>query len=183
MTGNIKASKERLLQRVLRRAVSLEWSFRRIKYHYGRMQPDVLSRQDACQIPISLQAYLEVFWKDLPHGTGPAVSLFIKNEEILRIDCFGPEVGHLHTGFFMPSSGECRLRLPEKDRAAQINRAVFEICHNWHYYQDRILIPSIRQYKLEQKQVEKAALEARELMFQFLREVPALQDKEKVLLT
>ena len=40
-------------------------------------------------------AYVAVYWKSLSNGRGPGASLYVHDEEVLRLDCFGEGAGHL----------------------------------------------------------------------------------------
>ncbi|MBU1101625.1 MAG: hypothetical protein KKA84_14590 [Bacteroidetes bacterium] len=146
-------------------------------HHPGQLFPTPSTRKDIQRIPIDDNSYLEVFWKILEFGTGPAVSLFINKEEILRIDCSGPGTGHLHAAFFLPWEGEVRLFLPEKTCSLQIERAVFEITHNWNYYHSRVANASVRSVRLNVNKIEDAAKIAGQKMHVLLDTVPELKEK------
>jgi hypothetical protein len=139
--------------------------------HPGRLFPDYSQRNDLQMVPVSDEVRLEVFWKDLAHGKGPAVSLFILEEEILRIDCFGSERPHLHASFFMPAEGESRLFMPEATVEAQIERAKFELCRNFGYYQARVLNEKIRQVQLAPAVMTESAERAASIMRGFAEKV------------
>jgi len=90
-----------LLLRLIKKPIELmKWM---TNEHGGRLFPDPASRNDLTRIPIDNNSYIEVFWKMLEYGRGPAVSFFIKEEEILRVDCSGSARGHLHAAFFYQS--------------------------------------------------------------------------------
>lgn len=144
---------------------SLTWG---LNCHGGKMRPDYSCRNDPQSVDIGASARLEVFWKKLPIGKGPAVSLFILDEEILRIDCFGEELGHMHASFFHPVEGEHRLFMPEKTVEAQIERARFELCRNYSYYQSRVANAGVRKVKIEDSQIVAASDRACEIMIGFL---------------
>jgi hypothetical protein len=133
-------------------------------HHGGQMRPEYASRNDLQSIPIGESARLEVFWKKLKYGKGPAVSLFIFEEEILRIDCFGKGAAHMHAAFFLPGKGESRLFMPEKTIEDQIDRAKYELTRNYRYYQCRACNPKIRNLELEKESIELASQKAADLM-------------------
>jgi hypothetical protein len=155
--------------RALREAA--RWSADR---HRGQMRPLYETRRDLQRIPMGDDARLEVFWKDLEIGRGPAVSVFVCDEEILRIDCFGPGSGHMHAAFFLPAEGEDRLFLPEPTIREQIRRAEFEIARNLEYYRCRVSNPAIRDLTLDADRIADAAAEAGRVMTAFIDEVPEL---------
>lgn len=168
MLRRIKAVFSLLSSRnALREAV--KWSTNR---HGGRIRANPPSRHDLQVVPMGDDARLDVYWKDLDIGTGPAVSLVVRGEELLRIDCFGPDDGHMHAAFFMPAGGEGRLYFPENTREEQIDRAVFEITRNLRYYLDRAVDPKVRETRLDPERVDAAAQEARRIMTGFLENVP-----------
>jgi len=142
----------------------LAWSENR---HKGRLRPNYEVRNDLRRISAGEGVRIEVFWKDLPIGRGPAASVFMLDEEILRFDCFGADDGHMHAAYFLPVRGESRLRLRETTVEAQIDRTVFEIEHNLDYYQARNADPQIRQLQVDRERLHRAMTHARKLMCEF----------------
>lgn len=145
--------------------------------HGGRLFPDTEARNDLKIIPIDDNSHIEVFWKTLKYGKGPAISVYIKKEEILRVDCSGSITGHLHAAFFLPTKGEVRLLLSEKTCSQQIERAEFEICKNLVYYKSRVANAKVRNAKLNQEKIETAARIASNKMREFQNTIPELRDK------
>lgn len=150
---------------------AIKWT---MNHHGGKIGANHPSRHDLQAVPLGGDAHLNVYWKQLDIGHGPAVSVVVHEEEILRVDCFGPDDGHMHAAFFMPGSGENRLYFPENTREAQIERAVFEITTNLRYYLDRAVDPRIRAVELDSDRVADAAEEARRIMMGYLQGVPSL---------
>ena len=78
---------------------------------------------------------LEAYWLRVHGAEGPALSLFLRDDEILRVDCL-PENPHVHYGL-----AEARHRRPMEGRVYAapagydelIDRAVFELAHNVAY--------------------------------------------------
>jgi hypothetical protein len=172
----MKKKAGKILDRVLGSGLfpeSIRWSLNR---HQGCLRPDASSRRDLETIPINENAHLEVFWKDLKIGKGPAVSLFILGNEILRIDCFGPGDAHLHATFFQPTGGESRLFMGEPTIEEQIARARFELCRNFRYYQWRDSRKAVRRVQIHPSDMERAYAQACEIMHRFLSEVPIFQE-------
>lgn len=139
--------------------------------HGGRIRANHPSRHDLQAIPIGENARLDVFWKHLDIGLGPAFSVVINDEEILRVDCFGPDDGHMHVAFFMPEKGTNRLYFPENTRSEQIDRGLFEINRNLRYYLDRMVDPDIRAFEPDAERLASATMEAREILKAFLDRV------------
>jgi hypothetical protein len=166
----------RLWRRGLSKTVGPQSAAAELNPHPGRLFPDYSQRNDLQVVPVSDEVRLEVFWKDLEHGKGPAVSLFILEEEILRIDCFGSERPHLHASFYMPVEGESRLFMPETTVEAQIQRAKFELCRNFSYYQARVMNAKIRQVQLAPAVMIEAAEKAVGIMRGFAEKIFAEAD-------
>jgi hypothetical protein len=60
-------------------------------------RPELDTATDGRQFRPQPDVMLEVFWARVPGvGGGPAASLFVLGEEILRMDCFGGAIGHMH---------------------------------------------------------------------------------------
>ena len=46
--------------------------------------------------PLQEGVRVEAYWRDDEAGVGPAASVYVDDEEILRLDCFGGSLGHCH---------------------------------------------------------------------------------------
>lgn len=136
-------------------------------------------RKDVVRYAVQEGVYLEVFWKVLEIGRGPAVSLFVHGDEVLKFDCFGQGKGHFHVserpwrGPEPPTA--YRVYLPEKTVEAQIERAVFELRSNAVYYLQRNHDPRIRRCQIDPQRLEAAIERARVQMLEYLRTVSALR--------
>ena len=53
-------------------------------------------KHDLVEYPIQDNVRLESYWRDDAGGRGPAASLFVYDDEIMRFDCFGGDNGHCH---------------------------------------------------------------------------------------
>ncbi|WP_461052814.1 hypothetical protein [Spirosoma arcticum] len=95
-----------LLKRLARfafRQLPGSWRYAMRRNRYGTFERSAQFqrvRRDLCRIPLTEQAFIDVFWKALPIGRGPAASVVVQDQEILRFDCFGPGGGHLHASLF-----------------------------------------------------------------------------------
>ncbi len=81
--------------------------------------------------PFRLLAY----WLTVGGEQGPSASLFLDEDEILRLDCL-PDTPHLHYAIAEArhrGPAEPRVYLPPGDIDAHIDRAVFELGHNVGY--------------------------------------------------
>ena len=145
-----------------------------------RFNPDGLTagiRRDVEWIHVQPDVDLEVYWKVLPIGKGPAVSLYAFGFQILRFDCFGATDGHFHLFLGWPSStGEERIWLPEPNVTAQVERTMFELTKNVTYYLQRHNDERVRALQLEPANWSAACTQARDKMLHFLCSVPELAD-------
>lgn len=140
---------------------ALAWAGNR---HRGWLRANYGTRRDLRRIPVGDAVRIEVFWKDLSIGRGPAASVFLLDGEILRFDCFGPGDGHVHAAFFLAGKAESRLYMPETTVAAQFERAMFEIERNLGYYQARLADSRLRRLAIDPEALGRASQEARVIM-------------------
>src|SRR5262245_14455686 len=96
MPSSLRASIKRLLHR-LRYDASV-----RITPESFDLAPGE-TRSDVEWIQVQPDVTLKVYWKILPIGKGPAVSLYVFEFQILRFDCFGARDGHFHLLLGWPS--------------------------------------------------------------------------------
>jgi hypothetical protein len=141
-----------------------------------RFNPDGSGiRHDVEWIHVQPDVDLEVYWKVLPIGKGPAVSLYALGFQILKFDCFGARDGHFHLFLGWPSpTTEDRIWLSEPSALAQVDRAIFELKRNAPYYLQRHNDERVRFLHLEPASWSAACTQARDKMLHFLRSVPEL---------
>ncbi len=156
----------------------------RLRYDASvRVNPEQLDlapgemRRDVEWIRVQPDVNLKVYWKVLPIGKGPAVSLYAFEFQILRFDCFGANDGHFHLLLGWPSpASEDRIWLPEPNATAQVERTMFELTKNVTYYLERHNDERVRRLQLEPQAWSAACTHAREKMLYFLCTVPELAD-------
>jgi hypothetical protein len=135
------------------------------------------TRCDLEWIRVQPDVALKVYWKVLPIGKGPAVSLYVFEFQILRFDCFGARDGHFHLLLGWPSpTSEDRIWLPEPNATAQVERTMFELTKNVTYYLQRHNDERVRRLQLEPEVWSTACARARDKMLHFLCSVPELAD-------
>lgn len=135
------------------------------------------TRSDVEWIRVQPDVSLKVYWKVLPIGKGPAVSLYVFEFQILRFDCFGVTDGHCHLLLGWPSpASEDRIWLPEPNATAQVERTMFELTKNVTYYLQRHNDERVRRLQLESEAWSMACTRARDKMLHFLCSVPELAD-------
>ena len=125
---------------------------------------------DVVIYPVQDHAYLAVYWKDLPIGKGPCVSLYVHDKEILKFDCFGEDRGHYHANMDQTSlipKGEERLYFKERSIEDQVERSIFEIQRNAAYHLQRNFDPRITRFKLDRARLETASREAKQKMLEY----------------
>ena len=170
MPSPLRAAIKRLLQR-LRYDASV------------RINPESLdlapgeTRRDVEWIRVQPDVVLKVYWKVLPIGKGPAISLYVFEFQVLRFDCFGATDGHFHLLLGWPSpTSEDRIWLPEPNATAQVERTMFELKKNVDYYLQRHNDERVRRLRLEPETWSAACTRARDRMLHFLCSVPELAD-------
>ena len=139
-------------------------------------------RKDVLRYEIQPNAHVDVFWKVLPIGRGPAVSLFVHGEEVLKFDCFGAGRGHYHVNERQWSRRVRgvvqRLYLPEPTVEAQIERALFELTTNLSVYLQQNDDPRIRAVVIDRERLQEVAHRMKATMLEYIRKVPAAGEQQ-----
>jgi hypothetical protein len=164
--------------------VAIKRLLQRLRYDASvRINPESLdlapgeTRRDVEWIRVQPDVALKVYWKVLPIGKGPAISLYVFEFQILRFDCFGATDGHFHLLLGWPSpTSEDRVWLPEPNATAQVERTMFELKKNVDYYLQRHNDERVRRLRLEPETWSTACTRARDRMLYFLSSVPELAD-------
>jgi hypothetical protein len=129
------------------------------------------ARRDRIRYEIGDAAYLEVFWKVLDIGRGPAVSLFIGDTEVMKFDCYGEGRGHAHVDLgragHLKALAHQRLYLGEKTVEEQIERAIFELRVNLPYYLERHADARIRAFQPKADRLREVTAKVRETMLTY----------------
>ena len=117
-----------------------KWALRRLPR--GLAVPELSARgwprghtDDVLDVAVPSPYRLEAYWLRVGDDQGPAFSLFLEDDEILRVDCIGPN-GHIHYGLAEArhrSPAEPRVYLPTSAVDEQIDRAAFELARNVGY--------------------------------------------------
>ena len=139
-------------------------------------------RKDVLRYEIQPNAHVDVFWKVLPIGRGPAVSLFVHGEEVLKFDCFGAGRGHYHVNERQWSRRVRgvvqRLYLPEPTVEAQIERTLFELTANLPVYLRQNDDPRIRAFSIDRERWQEAAQRMKATMLEHMRKVPPASEQQ-----
>ena len=131
------------------------------------LKPQKNLRQGVIRFNIDSRTSIEVFWKEIEFGTGPAFSLFVDQHEVLRFDCSGPETGHFHVA----NGGKfCRVWMFEKEIKDQIERGIFEIEKNLDFYIKQNPISEIRATNFDSVNVHNACTDAKLKLFEYMEQ-------------
>jgi hypothetical protein len=134
-------------------------------------------RHDVHHFDLGSGVFLAVYWKSLPIGRGPSISLHIGSFEPLKFDCFGEEAGHFHTDILpLNASKNARIWMPENSRQAQVERAIFELQENSQYYLDRSQHLKCRTATVDKIRMNTSLACVRLIALDFLINVPQLSD-------
>jgi hypothetical protein len=90
---------------------------------------------DVLEVAVPAPYRLEAYWLRVGDDEGPAYSLFLAGDEILRVDCIGAD-GHIHYGLAesrQRQPAEPRVYLPPTSVDDQVDRAAFELARNVGY--------------------------------------------------
>lgn len=161
----------RRMTRRLKRLLARPGSQRGAGRDLHKPRPD---RRDVDRIEVTDEVVIDVFWKILPIGRGPALSLYVLGHEVLKFDCFGAGEGHFHAEFVLPDRAvENRIFLGEPTVAAQIDRTLYELEHNVGYYLQRHPNADVRACRFPEAAVAKLVPGLRERMLEYQRRVQA----------
>jgi hypothetical protein len=114
--------------------------------------------------------HIAVSWKDQSAGSGPYASFYVRHEEILRFDCFGPGCGHFHVyprRYQDEVDDPWRREFSEDAVDLQIERAIEELLVNAQRYVDGSSGPDVRAVRLDQRRLTDASKEMRRYMQQY----------------
>lgn len=139
----------------------------KMQFHMQKADAHTIQFQDACLI---------VHWSDFPPiGSGPSASLYVLGEEVMRLDCFGGNDGHMH---FNPAQDYLNNRLDaartpriyflEGNRQDHVDRATFELKRNVSAALAMNVLPNIQNYSFDTRELEAAADQMYALMTEML---------------
>jgi hypothetical protein len=150
--------------------------FRRRRRALGRIDDRYPLRRDRVRLEVQEGVCLDVFWKSLDRGRGPAAALFVHGDEVLRFDCFGPERGHYHAvDGSRRGANRRRVYFEEATVEDQIERSLSELRQNLAGYLGRNPRRSIRRLTVDSEALALACDQARARMHELLRTVPELR--------
>jgi hypothetical protein len=123
-------------------------------------------------LPISENAFVEVYWVNEEFGPGPSASVYVENDEVMRLDAFGGRRGHMHFNTHqarqLPKGGVARVYFVEGDIFAHIDRSAFELKVNLAYALKTNRDPSIRRFRVDPQKLSVVAERMRDAMRQLM---------------
>jgi hypothetical protein len=122
------------------------------------------ARKQPIKIAIQEGAHLLVFRKDLNIGSGPAISVYVHESEVLKFDCYGPGKGHFH----VQPNMHCRIALKEQSRKQQARRALFEIEANIMTYLSWSSNKEVSAFVFDAKALKAALAKARRTLKRYV---------------
>jgi hypothetical protein len=106
--------------------------------------------------------HVDAYWRQDDQGRGPAASLYIKDVEVLRLDCFGGDQGHMHIN----TRGRVAKRwyFPPGTMAEHIDRGVFELATNVEAVLRLNQDPEVARLNLDWVALKTVAAEVRQVL-------------------
>lgn len=149
-------------------------AYRLLHYHSRRDTRSMLAREgERWKLSPQENVILRVHWADVPNvGRGPSASLFVLEEEVLRLDCFGGRQGHMHLNPMQQrycSRLIARLFFPEGPRSEQVDRAAFELVTNYDAALKSNRLSYIRNFSIDRIALADAARQMKLLMQETLQ--------------
>ncbi len=114
-------------------------------------------KHDLVEYPIQEDVLLQVYWRDDVGGRGPAASLYVYDDEIMRFDCFGGDNGHCH--FNLRQTRGRRWMYPEGSFQDHIHQSVFDLHTNLTFCLKTHQDERIQEIQVSQESLRQAALQ------------------------
>ncbi|MBC3758426.1 hypothetical protein H7U19_08430 [Hyunsoonleella sp. SJ7] len=135
-------------------------------------KPTPVKRHDLQKISIQKDLYLQVYWKVLKIGKGPAVILKWKTIELMKFDCFGHKDGHYH----IAPNYDFRIYFTEQTAKAQIKRTSEELLINAQRYLKLHPATEINRIEIDQNALKDAVKKAEQSMLYYLDNIKELHN-------
>ena len=111
-------------------------------------------KHDLVEYPIQDNVRLESYWRDDAGGRGPAASLFVYDDEIMRFDCFGGDNGHCH--FNLRQTRGRRWMYPDGSFQDHIQQSLFDLRTNLNFCLQTHQDERVQELQIEQGILEQA---------------------------
>jgi hypothetical protein len=126
-------------------------------------------RHDLTKYPIQDEVWLEVYWRDDRAGRGPCASLYARDVEVLRFDCFGDDQGHCHVNIEQ-NRGQ-RWYYPAGTVRQHIDQSAFDLSKNVPFALRSHQDPAIQEMRIDPAKLSEAASQMRETMLGFAEQL------------
>ena len=112
-------------------------------------------KHDLVEYRIQDNVRLESYWRDDAGGRGPAASLYVYDDEIMRFDCFGGDNGHCH--FNLRQTRGRRWMYPEGSFQDHIQQSQFDLRTNLNFCLQTHQDERVQEVQIEQESLKQAA--------------------------
>lgn len=112
-------------------------------------------KHDLVEYPIQDNVLLQAYWRDDAGGRGPAASLYVYDDEIMRFDCFGGYNGHCH--FNLRQTRGRRWMYPKGSFQDHIQQSLFDLRTNLTFCLRTHQDEHIQETQIVQESLEQAA--------------------------
>ena len=113
-------------------------------------------KHDLVEYPIQEDVLLQVYWRDDAGGRGPAASLYVYDDEVMRFDCFGGDNGHCH--FNLRQTRGRRWMYPAGSFQDHIRQSIFDLQTNLTFCLRTHQDERIQEMQISQESIKQAAL-------------------------
>jgi hypothetical protein len=121
-------------------------------------------RHELTKVPVQEAVWVEVYWRDDAAGRGPCASLYVRDAEVMRFDCFPGDQGHCHVNF-QQNRGQRWYYRPGPVRQ-HIEQASFDLRTNVLFALRSSLDPAIQETRIDPEKLKEAAQQTREKMLE-----------------
>ena len=112
-------------------------------------------KHDLVEYPIQDNVRLESYWRDDAGGRGPAASLYVYDDEIMRFDCFGGDNGHCH--FNLRQTRGRRWMYPDGSFQDHIRQSLFDLSANLNFCLQTHQDERVQEVQIDQESLKQAA--------------------------
>jgi hypothetical protein len=122
-------------------------------------------RHDLTKFPIQENVWLEVYWRDDRAGRGPCASLYVRDVELIRFDCFPGDQGHCHVNF---EQNRAQRWYYQPGTARQhIEQSAFDLSKNVPFALRSNQDAAIQETRIDPAKLKEVAGQMREKLIQF----------------
>ena len=112
-------------------------------------------KHDLVEYSIQDNVRLESYWRDDAGGRGPAASLYVYDDEIMRFDCFGGDNGHCH--FNLRQTRGRRWMYPDGSFQDHIQQSLFDLRTNLNFCLQTHQDERVQEVQIARESLEQAA--------------------------